>query len=70
MPIGRNMRATMKNVTMTGPGVRIGCQAGSCCCLKRATNQEGQPRVRGRQRAFGVSPSQALSTHHDATGMY
>lgn len=34
MPMGMKMRPMMKKVGSTVPAVRMGCQAGSRCCLK------------------------------------
>jgi len=34
IPIGIKATPMRRNVKITGSGVRIGCQAGNCCCLK------------------------------------
>jgi hypothetical protein len=37
-PTGINAIPTIKKAVMTGTGVKIGCHAFSCCCLKAVTN--------------------------------
>lgn len=37
-PMGMKIIPTTMKAVMTGKGVRIGCQAFSCCCLKAVTD--------------------------------
>jgi len=37
-PIGMKTIPTSKNEVITGTGVKMGCHAGSCCCLNAVRN--------------------------------